>query len=71
MTLRRAMELAEQHGMTFVQSPDDPTLGRLRCKACGWPSGDRFDVVIERFVKQPHSCVCGGKGTEAERLGHA
>lgn len=68
--LREAMAAAERHGMTLTPSPENPALGRLRCKACGWPSGDQFDVVIARFAKEPHGCVCEGKGTEAQRLGH-
>ena len=65
--LRRAMTLADQHGMVLVQSPGDERLANIRCKACGWP-GREFDALIERFVKEPHGCPCEGQGTEAERL---
>ena len=56
--IKQAMELADARGMTIVPNPADPALGRIRCRACGWPNTppDVFDVLLERYIAVPHGC---------------
>ena len=64
MPIKQAMRLAEARGMVIVPSPTNPALGRIRCQKCEWPNTphDVFDVVLERYLLEPHGCaVCTGK----------
>ena len=70
MMIKQAMELADARGMMIVASPTSPTLGRIRCRDCGWPNTPDgiFDVLLERYVSEPHGChPCEWAKTHGQR----
>ncbi len=69
-TLRRAMELAAKHGMSFhpTRTPND-RVAAIFCKTCGWPK-DHRETSIERYAEEPYGCVdCAPAKEEIEQRG--
>lgn len=53
--IRRAMELAAEHGMRFQTVHCNDRVADIFCPKCDWPLINR-ETVIEQYVREPYSC---------------
>ncbi len=53
--MKRAMQLAVDHGMRFRPVPGREDIAEIFCPECDWPLIDR-ETVIEQYVREPYGC---------------
>ena len=54
--IRRAMELAVEHGMRIQPVYGKAWNADIFCAVCGWPLVNR-ETAIEQYVKEPYGCA--------------
>ncbi len=70
--LKRAMQIAVDHGMKLQPLRHTDRLADIFCATCGWPKTHR-ETVIEQYVNEPYGCACCAEKAEdtPTRPGHA
>ena len=53
--LKRAMQLAVDHGMTYRPVPGREGIAEIFCPKCDWPLVYR-DTVVEQYAREPYGC---------------
>ena len=65
--LKRAMQLAVDHGMTYRPIPGREDIAEIFCAKCDWPLINR-DTVILQYANEPYGCGhCSQRGGERVR----
>ena len=54
--IRRAMQLADEHGMRFQPVHSKAGIADIFCATCGWPLLHR-ETGIEQYVNEPYGCA--------------
>ncbi len=54
--IRRAMQLAVDHGMRFHPVHSKAGVADIFCAVCGWPLVRR-ETVVEQYVREPYGCA--------------
>ena len=70
MMFDTAKDMADARGMDLTQNPANPTLARIKCRACSWPytPDGVYDVLLERYIAEPHGCFpCTWEATHGWR----
>ena len=70
--LKRAMQAAVDHGMTYRRIPGREDIAEIFCAKCDWPLISR-DTVIEKYANEPYGCAHCTQSAEEGRPcpGHA
>ena len=53
--LKRAMQLAVDHGMTYRPVPGREDIAEIFCPKCDWPLVYR-DTVVSKYANEPYGC---------------
>ena len=54
--IKRAMQLAIEHGMFYRPILDREDIAEITCIECGWPLV-YSETIIEQYVEEPYGCA--------------